>query len=188
MRTLVAQALALAGIAGEGVAGQPSAAEEAVARRCWAENRTVVVGGLGDTSRGLLSDDERGRIFRHFRKYQRSGESEAVTMYRLLINATAVLRLADLAIIPNDDKNRDWLDYLAWCADGHAAEPAEVPAPTQDELDAAAAREYAKLVALRGMSPAQVVAWVTANVTNLTQAQDAIATLAVGMSVLSRRI
>lgn len=34
-RTLVAQALALAGIAGEGVAGQPSAAEEAVARRCW---------------------------------------------------------------------------------------------------------------------------------------------------------
>jgi signal transduction histidine kinase len=35
---------------------------EAVARRCWAENRTVVVGGLGDTSRGLLTDDERARL------------------------------------------------------------------------------------------------------------------------------
>jgi hypothetical protein len=38
------------------------------------------------------------------------------------------------------------------------------------------------------MTPDQVVAWVAANVTNLAQAQDAIATLAVAVSVLSRRL
>ena len=38
------------------------AVAEVVARRCWAENRTVVVGGLGDTTRGLLTDDERGLL------------------------------------------------------------------------------------------------------------------------------
>jgi hypothetical protein len=68
------------------------------------------------------------------------------------------------------------------------AEPDPAPPPTQDELDAAAAREYAKLIALRSMTPAQVVAWVAANVTNLAQAQDAIATLGVAVSVLSRRL
>lgn len=34
-RGMIAQALALAGIAGEGVTGRPGAAEEAIARRCW---------------------------------------------------------------------------------------------------------------------------------------------------------
>lgn len=62
------------------------------------------------------------------------------------------------------------------------------PPPTQDEIDAAAAKAHAKLTALRGMTPAQVGAWVDANVTNLAQAQDAIKTLAVGMSVLARRL
>jgi hypothetical protein len=33
-----------------------------------------------------------------------------------------------------------------------------------------------------------VTAWVAANVTNLAQAQDAIATLAVAVSVLARRL
>lgn len=72
-------------------------------------------------------------------------------------------------------------------------------APTQADVDAAAraakdaadvatAKAYGKLTALKAMTPAQVQAWVAANVTNLAQAQDAIATLAIGVSVLARRI
>lgn len=59
---------------------------------------------------------------------------------------------------------------------------------TQDEQDAEAARSYAKLRTLAGMTPAQVQTWVAANVTTLAQAQDAIATLAVAVSVLARRL
>lgn len=63
------------------------------------------------------------------------------------------------------------------------------PPLTQDEQDAEAARNYAKLRALVAMTPAQVQTWVAANnVTNLAQAQDAIATLAVAVSVLARRL
>lgn len=62
------------------------------------------------------------------------------------------------------------------------------PVPSQDQIDAAAARSYGKLAALSAMTPAQVQAWVAANVTNPAQAQDAIATLAVAVSVLARRL
>ena len=62
------------------------------------------------------------------------------------------------------------------------------PVPTQDELDALAAREYAKLKALVGMTPAQISTWVDANVTTLATIQDALKTLAIAVSVLGRRI
>ena len=72
------------------------------------------------------------------------------------------------------------------------------PAPTAEEVqraadqaqlaaDRSAAFAYAKLVALSDMTPAQIQTWITANVTNLAQAQDAIGTLAIGLSVLVRR-
>jgi hypothetical protein len=56
------------------------------------------------------------------------------------------------------------------------------------EADAAAAKGDAKLSALADMSPAQVRAWVVANVANLADAKDVLATLAVAVSVLSRRL
>lgn len=62
------------------------------------------------------------------------------------------------------------------------------PAPAPDEADRAAARAYAKLTALKGMTPAQVQAWVTANVTTLADAKDAITTLAIAVGVLSREL
>jgi hypothetical protein len=69
------------------------------------------------------------------------------------------------------------------------------PPPSAEELaaikeaeDIAAAKAYTKLKALQQMSPAQVQTWVAANVTNLAQAQDAIATLAIAVSILSRRL
>lgn len=54
--------------------------------------------------------------------------------------------------------------------------------------DATAARQYAKLQALINMTPAQVQAWVIANVTTLSAAQDAITTLAVAVSILGRKL
>lgn len=60
--------------------------------------------------------------------------------------------------------------------------------PTQDQLDAEAAKQYAKLAALRGMTPAQVGAWIDANINNLADAKDAIKTLAIAVSVLARRL
>jgi hypothetical protein len=65
---------------------------------------------------------------------------------------------------------------------------AQTTATAKLATDSAAANAYAKLVALKTMTPAQVQAWVAANVTNLVQAQDAIATLAIAVSILSRRL
>jgi hypothetical protein len=62
-----------------------------------------------------------------------------------------------------------------------------IPLTAGDVADGIAAKNYAKLISLGNMTPAQIQTWVTANVTNLTQAQDAIKTLAVGMSVLIRQ-
>jgi Cu2+-containing amine oxidase len=67
--------------------------------------------------------------------------------------------------------------------------PAEIAAAAkivQDAADIAEARLYAKLTTLSGMTPTQVRNWVTANVTNLAQAQDAIATLAIAVGILWR--
>lgn len=106
-----------------------------------------------------------------------------------LRTVAGVIRLSDFACIPEDARNADWQRYLAWRAAGNTPDPADPdPGPTQDQIDAAAAKAYAKLQALVGMTPAQVQAWVSANVTNLAQAQDAIATLAIAVAVLARRL
>lgn len=80
----------------------------------------------------------------------------------------------------------DWLcDVSAKTAISSPLPP--IP-PTQDQQDVIAAKANAKLAALRNMTPAQVGAWVDANVTNLAQAQDAIKTLAIAVSILARRL
>lgn len=60
--------------------------------------------------------------------------------------------------------------------------------PTNIDTDKEAVKAYAKLVALKSMTPAQISTWVDANVTNLAQAQDAIKTLAIGMGYIIRSI
>lgn len=76
---------------------------------------------------------------------------------------------------------------------------ASAPSPTADEIAAAAkaskdlqdalnAKADAKLAALAAMTPAQVRAWVASNVTNLADAKDALATLAVAVSILARQL
>jgi hypothetical protein len=65
---------------------------------------------------------------------------------------------------------------------------ADIPQISQDQQDRNDANQYAKLVALRQMTPAQIQTWVTNNVTNLAQAQDAIKTLAIAVSILARNL
>lgn len=132
--------------------------------------------------------------------------------YKLLAGTSDVLRrdlsaddppVERLTVIPADEHDLEWQAYARWrdgwietLQDGseivHAPNvplPADPPpAPTQDELDAAAARQYAKLKALAGMTPAQVQAWCQANITDLVSARDAITTLAIAVSVLARRL
>ena len=86
-------------------------------------------------------------------------------------------------------------EYVAWVAAGNWATRIDTEAALYDVLrehrhadDVNAAKRYAKLRALADMTPAQVSAWVDANVTNLAGAQDAIKTLAIAVSVLARRL
>jgi hypothetical protein len=98
-------------------------------------------------------------------------------------------RLDDGAYIPAVDGNNDYSAYLAWVAAGNTPLPVDPdPPPTQDELDIIAAKNYAKLTALKNMTPDQIVTWVQANVTTLATAKDAIQTLAIGLSILARRL
>jgi hypothetical protein len=104
-----------------------------------------------------------------------------------------IIRLSDGAMIPPDIRNTDYAEYLQWCAAGNTPEPIDPPTAEelqaiQDEVDAVEARAYTKLQALKAMTASQVKSWVTANVKTLAQAQDAITTLAIGMSILARRI
>lgn len=79
--------------------------------------------------------------------------------------------------------NGTWLVYLP----GDTL-PAVInlPDPTLTHIETAL--NYAKLKALMAMSPAQVQTWVDANVTNISQVQDAIKTLAIAVSILARRL
>jgi len=80
-----------------------------------------------------------------------------------------------------------------WIAAGNTPEPADPPsaaelADQQSLMDVASAKQYAKLIALKSMTPAQVDAWVTANINNLADAKDALKTLAIAVSILARRL
>lgn len=106
---------------------------------------------------------------------------------------TDILRIADGAAIPIYAGNRDYDECMAWVGAGNVIAPADPPAallPAEQKLkdDTAAALAYQKLISLSNMSPAQIQTWIAANVTNLAQAQDAICTLAIGLSVLIRRV
>lgn len=43
-------------------------------------------------------------------------------MLRLGGRDAGVIRLSDNAFIPNKDDNKDWMDFLAWEADGNAVD------------------------------------------------------------------
>jgi len=68
------------------------------------------------------------------------------------------------------------------------AETASLVVEDLNKADVFAARTYAKLIALKNMTPTQVEAWCGANITNLATAKDALITLAVAVGILSRRL
>ena len=111
-------------------------------------------------------------------------------MYKSSLNGRDVIRLADKACIPRDEGNVDYREFLAWHAEGNeplAADPP--PPPSKDEVDATTAKADAKLTALKSLAPAEIRAWVNANFPSLTAAErDRLATLAVAVSILARRI
>ena len=69
-----------------------------------------------------------------------------------------------------------------------AAAQAEAAAQAKTTADAIAAKADAKLSALGNLSPTQVRNWVGANVSSLADAKDVLSTLAVAVSILSRRL
>jgi len=71
---------------------------------------------------------------------------------------------------------------------GEDVSPGPDPQEVKDAEDAYAAKTDKQLDALCKMTPAEVRAWVVANVTTLAQARDAITTLAIAVSVLGRRL
>lgn len=114
-------------------------------------------------------------------------------MKKALISGKRILEVADAEFPAHPDLL--WVDVADdtvagadTYVNGAVVKAPPNPPPSQDQIDAAAARSYAKLNALKNMTPAQVQAFVQANVTNLAQAQDAIMTLAVAVSILARRI
>jgi hypothetical protein len=119
-------------------------------------------------------------------------------MYKLT-KGSSIIRTTDSACIPADGGNSDYQAYLNWVSEGNTPDPAftaeelaqqalDAIAAQKDHADLVAAKAYTKLNALKNMSPEEIQTWVTANVNTLAQAKDAIMTLAVGMSVLARRM
>lgn len=104
-------------------------------------------------------------------------------MYKHPNFGSMVIRLSDGAFVPRDNP-----DLLAWVAKGNVIAPADVVPVSQEQLDIEAAKIYAKLAALRTMTPQQVQVWVDANVNNLADAKDALKTLAIAVGVLARRL
>ena len=82
----------------------------------------------------------------------------------------------ELAMTPEEKAARD------------AALAAVLAAAQKEQADIAAAKTYAKLNALKNMTPAEIQTWTAANVTTLAQARDALTTLAIAVSILARRL
>lgn len=92
-------------------------------------------------------------------------------MYKLTTNDGIFKRLADSAYIPFDQGNRDYVDYLAWIADGGVPEPADaVPEPTLQQRIDAECQKYgiANEITLEGLMAGLLAG---ALVTGMTEAQ-----------------
>jgi hypothetical protein len=93
-------------------------------------------------------------------------------------------------MLGDDLANLEWLSGTTkpTMPELQTAWDALVAKDTKEESDHAAGRGYAKLNALKNMTPAQVQTWVANNVNNLADARDAITTLAIAVGLLARRL
>jgi len=53
-----------------------------------------------------------------------------------LTNTNSVIRTSDGATIPNDDGNRDWVEYQDWLSGGGVPDPYVEPPPPPPVIDA----------------------------------------------------
>ena len=108
-----------------------------------------------------------------------------------------VVRLVDGASIPADLHNSDWRVYLAYVAGGGATDPQFSPAE-QAEIDARSVEQAARLAdkaamlgdstvaLLASKTPAQIDAYIVANVNDFGSAKSVIRALAQVCGVLAR--
>lgn len=69
-------------------------------------------------------------------------------VYRLTENET-IIRIEDLAFIPPDPLNRDYMDYLKWIEEGNVPDPKEVP---QEPVPASISdRQFFQQLAIAGI-------------------------------------
>ena len=108
------------------------------------------------------------------------------TSYKL--SGNGVVRTRDGVFIPRDPDNIHWREYEAWLDDGHSPEPADPPPPEEGARRARrqALRAYSMIQRLETATPAEIDAWIDANVTTIAQARTVLKALCVAMSVLLR--
>lgn len=111
-----------------------------------------------------------------------------MALYRL--SGTGVQRTTDFLCVPNDPLNRDWIDYLAWVALGGVPDPEFTPAQQAarmaDSIDRAAAKADALVTALASKTPAEIDAYIVANVVDLASAKTVLRALAQVCGLLAR--
>jgi len=114
-----------------------------------------------------------------------------MSLYQLL-PSSGVFRTSDFACIPDDPRNRDWQDYLLWVSMGNVPDPVDpVHATTEaaalaNRTDRDAVKAVALIALLSSKTPAQVDAYVVANLTDLASAKIIIRSLAQVVGVLAR--
>lgn len=120
------------------------------------------------------------------------------------MNRFKFLAAGDVARIDDDGKWRQSFSpnhpmYQEYVAAGGQTDPyvpsaeelqvqAAIAKQKATETDKTVARQNTKLQALAEMTPAQVQAWVEANVRTLPDAKDLLGTLAVAVSILARQL
>lgn len=123
--------------------------------------------------------------------------------YRLTRDPSTVVRIEQIdgeqeeffvPVGPKAIETQAYKNYQQWLAAGNTPAPRPLAEVAEEQLvarvaqDAALARVDPKLQALSTRDPAQIRGFVAANVNNLAEAKDMIATLAVAVSILARRL
>jgi hypothetical protein len=114
-----------------------------------------------------------------------------MSAYQLLPDE-GVLRKADGANIPPDDRLGAWREYQSWLVLGNVPDPIDPSYAANDarraknNADRQSAKTDATVQLLASKTPAQIGAFIDANVTDLASAKAAIRAMAQVIGVLAR--